>query len=118
MGPRERRNKITGMTDADFEKMSELAQFCKDVIAHPQWNNFCDYIKKHRLDSIEESILNPLLTSSTPFEIFAYNDAVNKGKMLGIREAIKVFSVIPEQFDKEVKQREAGSRKPGGRPQK
>lgn len=109
------------MTDHEFEQLSELAQFCKDITKHPQWANLCDYIQHHRIDPIEDSILNPVLNSTVSYEFFCYNDAINKGKVLGVKEVMRVIPAIISLFDEESERRvkkEAGPRKPGHRPQK
>lgn len=107
------------LTDKQFEELSVLADFCRELQASPGWANLCDYIKRKREDPIEKEILNATLSSLVPtFEFFCYNDAMRKGKLLGIREFIKTVPLIVAQYKKELLRREkrqqgAGQRKPG-----
>jgi hypothetical protein len=105
------------MTDKEFEELSLLAQFCKDLLNNPGWANLCEYVEKHRVDPIDNEILNATLSPLVPtFELFCWNEAVNKGKKLGLKEFMKVVPFIISEFEKESNRRQkhdgAGPRKP------
>lgn len=118
------------MTDKEFAEFSKLADFCKSLLANPQWANLCEYVQRKRIDPIEQKILTATLSPNVPtFELFVYNDAMQKGKVLGITEFMKVVPFIVSTYEKELEKRNktdnnegAGQRKPsrpitGRRPQ-
>jgi hypothetical protein len=105
------------VTDKEFDELSQLAQFCKDLSKDSRWANLCDYVEKHRIDPIDNELLNATLSPMVPtFELFCWNEAVNKGKKIGLKEFMKVVPFIIAEFEKELAKRlksdGAGSRKP------
>lgn len=105
------------MTDNEFDGLSRLAQFCKDLLNNPEWANLCDYVDRKRIDPIDNEIQNATVSPLVPtFELFCWNEAVNKGKKLGLKEFMKVVPFIIAEQEKELKRRlkadGAGPRKP------
>lgn len=108
------------MTDKEFTEFSKLADFCKGLSSNPQWANLCDYIQRKRIDPIDDDILTATLSSKVPtFEVFCWNEAMNKGKKIGLKEFMKMVPFIISTYEKELEKRNktdnsegAGQRKP------
>lgn len=94
------------MTDQEFKELSQLKDFCLELQRNPMWGKLCDYMERKRIAPVERDILDATLGPTVPtFEILCYNDAMNKGKILGIREFINSVPYIIVRFEKELKAR-------------
>jgi hypothetical protein len=94
------------MTDQEFKELSQLKDFCLELQRNPMWGKLCAYMERKRIAPIEKDILNATLGPAVPnYEILCYNDAMSKGKILGIREFIDTVPMIILRFEKELKVR-------------